>query len=316
MRLPSVGSSQDRLLVLGYHNIESTWRWPAPAGSGVKSFTRQLRILRRTTNVVPLDWALQMLQAGDPLPPRAVAITFDDGYRDNLTVAVPLLNRLRIPATVFLVPGFLSGEVHAWWERLGWAVRHARVSSIDFDGKRFGLSGERERTLALDGIEESLKRRDHAARQFAVESLVHELDPEGSYRADELFMDWDGARGLVRAGISIGSHTMRHAILARETVQSQRDDLRESRRVLQDALDTPVETLAYPNGCRDDYDATTIAALRDAGYSHAVTTWGCTASAETPPFEVCRRIVSPDRPAPRLAASVLRDLLGGHDRAA
>ncbi len=308
--------NSNRLLVLGYHNIESTWRWPTPPGNGLRSFSRQMRVLKRIANVVPLHKALQSLDAGRPLPPRAVSITFDDGYRDNLTLAVPLLNRLNIPTTVFLVPGFLSGQVHAWWERLGWAMSRARVRSVDFEGTHFDLSGTTERTLALDSIEESLKGRDHAARYLALENLVEALDPKGIYHADELFMDWEGAHDLVRAGVSIGSHTMRHAILAREVEQSQREDLRQSRRLLEDQLHTPVETLAYPNGGRNDYDITTITAARDAGYAHAITTWGRTSSPETPAYEICRRMVSPKRPASRLAASVVRDFISTRDRTA
>lgn len=107
-------TSRNRLMVLGYHNIEPTWRFTDPAG-GIDNFTRQLSALRRVTNIVPLESALDAIAGGRPLPPRAVAITFDDGYRDNLTLGVPVLQRLKIPATIFLVPEFLSGRVHAWW---------------------------------------------------------------------------------------------------------------------------------------------------------------------------------------------------------
>lgn len=310
------GSNRNRLLVLGYHNVESTWRWPASPGSGFRSFARQMAVLRRTTNVVSLEKALQSLDTGRPLPPRAVAITFDDGYRDNLTLAVPLLSRLRIPATVFLVPGFLSGQVHAWWERLAWATSHARVGSVDFEGRRFDLSGTSDRILALDIIEEMLKGRNHAARQSAVETLVGALDPDRSYYADELFMDWGDARGLVRAGISIGSHTMRHAILAHESEESQREDLCESRRLLQDHLQTPIKTLAYPNGGRNDYNSTTVAAARGAGYSHAVTTWGRISSPETPAYEICRTMEVTEHSASRLSAGIVRDLVTTRDRTA
>lgn len=313
MRGAPSAADRNRLSVLGYHNVEPTWRFPAAPGSGARIFARQLQFLRRTTNIVPLEWALQKLDAGRPLPARAVAITFDDGYRDNLTLAVPLLERLKIPATIFLVPGFLSGQVHAWWERLGWALTRSRAPAVEFEGRRLGLSTAAERRITLETIEESVKRRDHAARQAAVESVVDTLEPEGSYHADELFMDWDGARSLVRAGISIGSHTMRHAILAREPELSQREDLFESRKLLEDELEASVRTLAYPNGQPGDYSCSTISAGQEAGYSHAITAWGCTSSSETPPYEICRRMVSADRPALRLTVNVISDLVSKRD---
>lgn len=309
MRRAAVRGNRNRLLVLGYHSIESTHRWPAAPGTGIATFTHHLRMLRRIANVVPLDRALQQLSAGGPLPPRAVAITFDDGYRDNLTLGVPALRRFELPATVFLVPGYLSGQVHAWWERLGWAVYRARARSVDFEGRRVELADPGQRVAALEEIEQRLKDRDHAGRLASVEELVVALDPDGEYHVDELFLDWDGARGLVGAGISIGSHTMSHAILERETAGAQLADLRTSRTVLVEALETPVEVLAYPNGQRSDYDAATIDAVREAGYSHAVTTWGPPNTQATPPYEIARRMVSTDTPAARLAARLLRDFV-------
>lgn len=300
----------DRLSILGYHNVESTWRYPAAPGAGIRTLGRQLRFLKRAANIVALDSALDALQAGRPLPPRAVAITFDDGYRDNLTLAVPLLEHLRIPATIFLVPGFLSDHEHAWWERLGWAVRRSRAGALDFDGRRLDLSTGADRHAALAVVEEAVKRLDHTARQAAVECVVAALEPAGTYHHDALFMDWHGACGMVRAGISIGSHTMRHAILARESERVQHEELSRSRTLLESELQTAVRTLAYPNGQPGDHDAVTVAAAREAGYSHAFVARGCTSCATTPPFDMRRRMVSTDRPAWKLTVNVMRDLLG------
>src|SRR5687768_2534006 len=115
-----------RLLILCWHNIEPTWSFPGTsAEAGRRGFERQVRFLRRWANVVPLRPALADLVEGRPLPPRAVALTFDDGYLDNYTVASPILRAAGLPATFFLVPGFLSGTAQAWWEDLGWAFAHA-----------------------------------------------------------------------------------------------------------------------------------------------------------------------------------------------
>ena len=149
--------SGSRLLVLGFHNVERTWRYPSPPGEGVRNFGRHLRILDRLANVVPLTDALDALAAGRPLPARAVALTFDDGYRDNLTLAAPILRRFDMPATIYLVPHFLSGLEHAWWERLGWAVRQATVSHVTHNGACHSLHDEDARVAAVRHLEEDLK---------------------------------------------------------------------------------------------------------------------------------------------------------------
>jgi peptidoglycan/xylan/chitin deacetylase (PgdA/CDA1 family) len=292
--------------VLGWHNIEGTWRYPAAPGSGIRSFTKQLRALRRMTSVVSLDAGLSALRAGRQLPPRPVALTFDDGYRDNLTLATPVLRELELPATVYLVPGLLDGKVDPWWERLGWAFTRAGVPSIDFEGLTLDLGGPVARMASLQRVEPLLKARDELARRAGVASLVKMLMPAGSYRAEDLFMNWSEARELARAGISIGSHSMRHVILGRETERSQREDLHESRSRLQEALEVPITSLAYPNGQRGDYDATTIAAAEAAGYSHAVTAWGLVNYRTTEPFEIRRRLLAPGDNAVKLGLGLAR----------
>jgi peptidoglycan/xylan/chitin deacetylase (PgdA/CDA1 family) len=300
-----------RLLVLGYHNVDSTWRWPATPAGGPRNFARQMSLLARVANVVPLDAALADLAEGRPLPPRAVAITFDDGYRDNLTHAVPVLRRLGLPATVFLVPGFLSHKVHAWWERLGWALRTTRVPAVEVDRTLLPLSDDAARVRALAVIEASLKRDDLVTRHERLDRLVEALELEGDLHPGDLFIDWDEARELVGTGIAIGSHTMGHAILARETPAEQQADLRESRELLERELGVAVRTLAYPNGQPGDYDEITIHAACAAGYSHSVTTRGRITDASTPHHEIARWIVSPEKPAARLAVGSVRSLISG-----
>jgi peptidoglycan/xylan/chitin deacetylase (PgdA/CDA1 family) len=306
VRLPAVGAPRNRLLVLGYHNVSSTWRFPV-RGDATSRFARQLRALGRVATVVPLDSAVRTVLAGGTLPPRAVALTFDDGYRDNLTLGAPVLARLGLPASVFLVPGFLSGRAGAWWERLAWALARSRRDRFDVGERRFefGVPGQREALRAV--LEGRLKGLDHRVRLAEVDALATQLDPAGSDPVADLFLDWDGARDLVRAGLTIGSHTMEHAILARETAAEQRADLAESRRVLERELAVEINSVAYPNGTAVDYDNDTVAAAKHAGYTHAVTTTDALVGADTPPFEICRRVIDPMFPANRLAAAVVRD---------
>jgi peptidoglycan/xylan/chitin deacetylase (PgdA/CDA1 family) len=268
-----------------------------------------MRILDRLANVVPLTDALDALATGRPLPPRAVALTFDDGYRDNLTLAAPTLRRFGMPATIYLVPHFLSGLEHPWWERLSWALRQATVSHVTHNAACHSLHDEDARVAALRDIEDDLKDRTRAERSQQVESLVDKLRPKGRFAHHDLFLDWEGAGGVVAAGLSVGSHSLGHAILARETPDEQRHDLRESRELLRRELQVEVETLAYPNGKPVDYDATTIDAARDAGYRYAVTTWGGPVTADDPPYEIHRTLVSPVESGARFAAKLVRSLV-------
>ncbi|WFG44943.1 polysaccharide deacetylase family protein [Pseudonocardia alni] len=299
----------DRLLLLGYHNIESTWRWPARPGVGRRRFAGHVRALSRFANVLPLDSAVADLQAGRALPERAVAITFDDGYRDNLDVAVPILAAAGAPATVFLVPGFLSGTVVPWWEYLAHAVHTTRRPVLPFRGRELSLDGARARAGALAVVEEAVKELDDRTRQDEVRSVVERLEPPEEFDHRALFLDWDGAAGLVDAGIGIGSHTTSHSILSREHPAEQASDLLHSRFELMNVLGTTVDGLAYPNGTRADYDRHSIDGARSAGHRYAVTTTPGPSDGTTPRFELRRRLVLSTQPVERFVARLARDLM-------
>jgi peptidoglycan/xylan/chitin deacetylase (PgdA/CDA1 family) len=282
------------LLILGWHNVEGTWCFPSEPGQGRRGLAAQLRWVRRLGHVVDLGQALAALADGRPLPPRSIALTFDDGYRDNLTMAAPLLRELELPATFFLVPGVLSGLTTPWWEALAYAFRSTRRSSFRWDDEAWSLV-KRERQLAYDSVSSRLKRLDRASRDAAVSEIIDALEPKGSVDMGQLFLDWEGARQLVGAGVAIGAHSCDHAILANEVPEVQRANLAEARRQLEKGLDVSIDLLAYPNGAADDFDAVTEEAAREAGYRCGVTTIPGWNSASTCPYRLRRYVLSPER---------------------
>jgi peptidoglycan/xylan/chitin deacetylase (PgdA/CDA1 family) len=308
LRLALDRSGGSRLLVLGYHNVNGTWCFPSQPGAGPRGLEQQFRALRRVARVVALDEALRDLMAGRPLPRRAVAITFDDGYRDTLDIAASLLGQLGLPATTFLVPGILSGEVNPWWERLGWAFTTGQADTVAFDGQRLVLRGAMARRRAFRAVAERLKRRDRQQREEATDQLVEALCPAGTYPPEELFLGWEGARALIRTGMAIGSHSMYHAILSEESREAQHADLLDSRTLLEAELDVPIDLFAYPNGAARDYDPTTIRAAEAAGYTHAVTTRDGWNRPSTPPYEIRRFVMYPERGVTGFAV-LARDLI-------
>jgi peptidoglycan/xylan/chitin deacetylase (PgdA/CDA1 family) len=284
----------DTLLVLGWHAVDATWEYPSRPGTAVRGLEHQLRWLLRAGNVVALEQALDGLHAGRPLPPRAIALTFDDGYRDNLALAVPLLERLGLPATFFLVPGILSGEVRPWWELLGWAFAHSTRPTVRWDGMVLPTAG-REGRRSLRGLAERLKLLDQVGREQTVAELCAHLEPRGEPDCASLFLDWAGARELVRRGFTVGSHSMRHAVLAREAAERQTDDLTAARRQLEQELGLRVRLLAYPNGTFGDYDENTVRAAEQAGYTHALTARPGLNRRSTPVYEARRVMLAPEQ---------------------
>ena len=307
-----LSASPAKLIVLGWHNVRPTWCFPAAPGAGEKGLQRQFRVLRRIANVVPLESALRDLTEGRPLPPRAVALTFDDGYRDNLELAGPMLRRLGLPATCFLVPGILDREATPWWERMAWVFAAGTAPRLEWEGVVHDLADRAARHAVFKPIAESLKRRDRAGREAAIDELEARLEPAGRFDTGAHFLDWDEARRL-QDYMTIGSHTMAHNILANETPEAQRADLAESRRRLQDGLGAEIPVLAYPNGKHVDYDDHTREAAEAAGYTHSVTTRNGVSTPGTPRHDIRRWVMNPHR-GPVDFAKIVRDI--ARDRAA
>jgi peptidoglycan/xylan/chitin deacetylase (PgdA/CDA1 family) len=283
-----------RLLVLAWHNIHPTpFFHGTSAEAGARAFERQIGLLRRWTNVVPLRSALADLRARRPLPPRAVALTFDDGYLDNVTVASPLLRAAGMPATFFLVTGFLSGDAQAWWEEVGWAFENATAAELRWGDRTLGTSDPRARRAALRVVSDSLKSVDSRRRREAMDELRARLSPAGT-APERRFMNWDEAGQLLRDGHDIGAHTCGHPILSRESASAQLRELVAPRQELTARLQRPVDVLAYPNGQARDYSRDTLRLASDAGYAFAVTTRPRLAGPATAPLEVPRLVVTPE----------------------
>jgi peptidoglycan/xylan/chitin deacetylase (PgdA/CDA1 family) len=296
-----------RLLILGWHNVESTFCFPSATGAAVKGLTRQLELLARCTNMVSLPEALTVMESGEPLPPRATAITFDDGYQDSLDIAAPILVRMGVPATFFLVPEFLSGQVLAWWETLGWAIDRSPRPWVAWGDSQYSLT-DSTRKASYSGLMARLKTLDDETRQRVVRALIDQLEPEGDTPVPSMFMNWDGARSLQDMGFTIGSHTLRHVILANETAETQQDDLRAARAQLNARLQGEIDIVAYPNGGRRDFNDASVDAARAAGYRAAVTTVeGCNDSG-TSLYELRRFVVYPEWGL-KAAALPLRQIL-------
>jgi peptidoglycan/xylan/chitin deacetylase (PgdA/CDA1 family) len=241
-----------------------------------------------------LEQAIDDLEHRRELPPRATALTFDDGYRDNLTIAAPILASLGLPATFFVVPGLLSHEPLAWWEMLGAAFRAPPGRAIVWRNERLSLEPDQLRTT-YGTVCAALKRMRQEQRLAEVEGLIALLEPAHQPDINELFLDWDDALEMIGQGFKIGSHSLDHMILANEPPDVQVANLTRSREQLEARLNVAVNVVAYPNGTATDFDQTTERAAELAGYRGAITTVPGWNSDSTPRYRLHRFVLYPER---------------------
>lgn len=262
---------RDRLAILMYHRVLST---PDPYHVGdvdAFAFDWQLSVIKRYFNVLPLTEAAERLKLGT-LPRRAVAITFDDGYADNVEIALPILQRHGLHATFFIATDYLDGG-RMWNDTVIEAVARTSAASLDLTSLGLGIHDVAEvaaRVRCINTLLGQLKYLPPLEREQKCTSIATHI---GKPLPDHLMMTTAQLRALHAAGMEIGAHTLRHPILARVAEDEARREIEGSRDRLRELLGHDISTFAYPNGKPEvDYGRRDVEIVRHAGFKLAVST--------------------------------------------
>lgn len=265
----SPGGVRGGLSVLIFHRVLHGPDPLFPDEPDARRFAEILAWVGHAFNVLPLEHAISKLTSGQ-LPPRALAITFDDGYADNYTVALPILQRLGMHATFFVASGFLDGG-RMWNDTVIESIRTCKASSIDLGVLgRHDVSAPAARRRVIDGLLAQIKYLEPSARLDCVQQVAERCEAD---LPDDLMMTSDQLRALHGAGMGIGGHTRSHPILARLRDGDAREEIEGGKADLEAILREPLKLFAYPNGKPGtDYLARHAIIVRKAGYEAAVST--------------------------------------------
>jgi peptidoglycan/xylan/chitin deacetylase (PgdA/CDA1 family) len=295
------------LLVLIYHRVLPHPDPLLPDEPDARTFAAHMDAVASTFNVLPLSEASERLQRG-ALPSRAACITFDDGYANNLDVALPILAQRKLAATVFVTTEFIGGGC-MWNDTLIEVVRRApaELDLTAFGLQRYALTDANARRRSVESILGAIKYLEPAARLRTVAEITARAGVE---LPDGLMLRADQIRALHRAGIEIGAHTRSHPILTRIDEHAAAAEIRGSKATLEDVIGAPVTTFAYPNGRPQlDYGARDVALAKAAGFRAAVSTaWGCARRGADP--HQLPRIAPWDRTALRFVGRMMSTYVG------
>lgn len=234
-----------RLAVLAYHRVTEEQGPPGLVSAHPAQFARQATHLCAKANVVGLDAVLAARRNEAVLPPRAVLITFDDGYEDFAEQAWPILREHGAPATLFVPTAFPDrGGPGFWWDRLHGALAAARTPLATPLGI-LPLGTPRERLDAYRRLREHLKSLPHAAATALVEQLLEDLPPPPR---PPRVLGWDELRRLAAEGVTVAPHTRTHPLLSRVSRDEAREEAAGSLADLERELGSAPPALAYPAG--------------------------------------------------------------------
>jgi peptidoglycan/xylan/chitin deacetylase (PgdA/CDA1 family) len=261
------------LLVLTYHRIGDPSARPyyAPvASASAEALGEELRALARTHRVLSLEECLALADRDFRAERPVALVTFDDGYRDNVEAALPVLTSLGVPATFFLPTGFFERPRLPWWDRVAFVINATAVPVLRLERPEpleIDL-GRTSRPEAIARVVRAYLDHPEADEPACLAALGEraEVEVDDEVLGRELFMTWDQARALLDAGMSVGSHAHSHRALGHLSEDDQRAELTRSKATLERELGREVVAVAYPYGWPGTYSDATLRAARDAGY--------------------------------------------------
>jgi peptidoglycan/xylan/chitin deacetylase (PgdA/CDA1 family) len=264
--------------ILFYHRVQrnpvgvdSLGRKPLTA----EEFERHLRHLARFWRVIRLEGAAEALASGQGWPSNSVVITFDDGYRDNYTVALPWLEKYKLPATFFVVSGAIDGNA-LWYDQVDKWFEESTATSLRWSkmDSELSIKTPAERRQVLSRVRSMLKAVGGRELAEALAELRSQLGtgPADHQREDRSVLTWDDLRHMAASEfVTIGAHTVTHPILSNLQREEIRAEIEGSCLRITQELNRPVRFFAYPDGA---YNSTAQSIVREAGLVACATRGG------------------------------------------
>jgi len=285
-------------VVLLYHRIASGENDPFRVSVSPKRFAEQLQVIREMANPLPLETLVSAVEEGRP-PGRGVAVTFDDGYADNLYEAKPLLEQAGIPATVFAVTGSFGDEF--WWDTLArLLLEPASLPSelmirIGEDDHHWSLTRLAERAARSRWLRRPRRQKSQSEAAALLlrelHSLLRRAEPQVRSQVLDRIARWSG--GAARNGIlsarscrpeelarladgglvTLGAHTITHPSLRDLPSARQLREITDSKGAIEEIAGRPIHSFSYPFGQRSDFDESTAGLVQEAGFTSACAAW-------------------------------------------
>jgi len=263
---------QNKLIVLNYHRI----RTDDPGFSTVfdddvftittSQFALQVKWLKQHTRLFSEKELITTFNSKEKPSLPSVFITFDDGYRDNFTLAYPILKENNVPATFFITTKLIETRRVGWWDMIAYIVKKSPRTSVEYGMQRFSLTnGRRE---AIDFFHQKMKVEKYEKTRHLVEDLaeIFEVEPPAADIQDQELLTWDQIKIMSEDVVTIGSHTHSHRVLSTLAPTAQKEEMVLSKLILEQKIGQGISSIAYPVGGFEHFTVESLTIARECGY--------------------------------------------------
>jgi peptidoglycan/xylan/chitin deacetylase (PgdA/CDA1 family) len=264
--------------ILRYHAVQDIPdKTDATIGAHImhptNNFRKQMEILAKDYDPITMDDLVDYVDGKIDMSNRAVVITFDDGYTDNYEVAAPIMKEHGIPGTFYITVNTIGNKTIPWFIRTRYAFWTTPLKewTMPSDGVRFKLEKRDDRVVAMRSLNNHCVRLTGKEQDKFITQIEKALGIESPLTTNNFMMSWEQVADLKEQGHIIGSHTLTHPNLAKISKDEMRYEIVDSKRIIDQKLDTDTIHFSYPNpGLSPQWDEETTQAVNDAGYKTAV----------------------------------------------
>ncbi len=263
---------KNRLIVFNYHRLRpdaADFTTPFDNfvfGPTAAEFRRQMQWLKDNTHLVSEQNIIECLRSKKSFTKPSALVTFDDGYRDNYTIAYPILKELGIPATFFIPTDSIGTRRVGHWDIIAWLLKKTAKPSLLVDEERFDL--RRHWQEVIKRLQAKAKMGTAEENKILITHLVEtcEVALPSLEEQDRELMTWNEILEVSQKNVTIGAHTHTHPCLSRLDAAAQRREMALPKVILEAKIGQTVRSIAYPFGSPSHYNADTLQMAAACGY--------------------------------------------------
>ncbi len=258
------------------------------------NFKKQLEYIKRNYTVIGLDTMVRIVRSGKDPPPYSIALTFDDGYKDFIENALPVLDEHKLPATVFPITGLLNTGEAKWEDQLTSLVQGYGGEHLVFNlPGQYGMFKQSARDDWRESVRRLNQRLLKASREEREQTLGRLRVRSDETRPRIMMLTRELTKIRRNHRITIGCHTHTHTSLGRLETSQVKHEVSKSKRIIENITGRECTLFSYPFGKRGDFNQDVKKTLRDLGFATALTTLRGRVTKNSDPYEL-RRIAAVD----------------------
>lgn len=273
IKILNLFAGTDSFSVLNYHRVIPQRDTSSEQALTPELFEEQLIWLKRHFKVLPLPTAFSLAQT-KMLPKNVVVITIDDGFYDCFAYVYPLLKKHQLTATFFISTAGLE-KGYLWENQISSAIFHAptELTQLELQQQTFLIGNLADRRASITAITELAKYQPLKQRQLMIDDILKQCNCLVHLHQ---FLTKDQIIVMHQNGMTIGAHTVHHPILALETYETAQQEIADSKQLLEQIIESPIEFFAYPNGkYQQDFNDDHVSIVQKLGFKAAFSTeWG------------------------------------------